>query len=48
LTDNFVLTGTLDVVGTGSGTGTTHGVLADQAGLVNLPRTIQLQLTKRF
>jgi iron complex outermembrane receptor protein len=48
LTDKFVLTGTLDVVGTGSGTGTTHGVLADQVGLVNLPRTVQLQLTKRF
>lgn len=48
LTDKFVLTGTLDVVGTGSGTGTAHGVLADQVGLVTLPRTVQLQVTKRF
>ena len=48
LTNKFVLTGTLDVVGGGSGTGTAAGVPANQAGLVTLPRTVQLQVTKRF
>jgi iron complex outermembrane receptor protein len=48
LTDEFVIMGTLDVVGTGAGTGTAVGVPADQAGLVGLPRTVQVQFTKRF
>lgn len=48
LTDEFVLTGTLDVVGGGTGTGTAAGVPANQAGLVSMPRTALLQLTKRF
>jgi hypothetical protein len=48
LSNKFVLTGTLDVVGGGSGTGTAAGVPANQAGLVTLPRTVTVQLTKRF
>lgn len=48
LSNKFVLTGTLDVVGGGSGTGTAAGVPANQAGLVMLPRTVLIQLGKRF
>ena len=48
LTNRFVINGTLDVVGTGSGTGTNNAVRADQAGLVGLPRTVQVQATVRF
>lgn len=48
LSNKFVLTGTLDVVGGGSGTGTANGIPANQAGLVTLPRTVLLQVGKRF
>lgn len=48
LSNKFVLTGTLDVVGGGSGTGTANGIPANQAGLVGLPRTVLLQAAKRF
>ncbi|MBF7013668.1 TonB-dependent receptor [Novosphingobium resinovorum] len=48
LTNHFIINGTLDVVGTGSGTGTSNAVRADQAGLIGLPRTVQLQATMRF
>ena len=48
LTNRFVITGSLDVVGTGGGTGTNNAVRSDQAGLVSLPRTIQVQATVRF
>jgi outer membrane receptor protein involved in Fe transport len=48
LTNNFVLTGSADTVGTGSGTGTNVGVPADVYGLVALPRTVQMQVTWRY
>ncbi|WP_311270144.1 TonB-dependent receptor [Sphingobium sp. WCS2017Hpa-17] len=48
LTNRFVISGSLDTPSTGSGTGTSAGVLGDQRGYVNNPRTIQLQLTYRY
>lgn len=48
LTNQFVVSGSLDAPATGSGTGTPGGVLADQRGYVNIPRTIQLQITYRY
>ena len=48
LTNRFIINGTLDIVGTGSGTGTNNAVRADQAGLVGSPRTVQVQATFRF
>lgn len=48
LTNEFFVTGAVDGPSTGSGTGTANGVRADQLGFGNLPRTVQLELTKRF
>ena len=38
----------VDGPSTGSGTGTAAGVHADQPGFGNLPRTVQVQLSKSF
>ncbi len=48
LTNQFYVTGAFDAPATGSGTGTPGGVLADQLGFVNMPRTVTLQLTYRY
>lgn len=48
LTNRFYVTGAFDAPSTGSGTGTAAGVLADQLGFVNMPRTVTLQLTYRY
>jgi len=48
LTNEFVVNGGHDTVGTGSGTGTNAGVPSDFYGLVGLPRTVQVQATWRF
>lgn len=48
LTNRFILNGTQDTVGTGSGTGTANGVRADVYGLVAFPRTVQLRATWRY
>jgi iron complex outermembrane receptor protein len=48
LTNHFVISGALDAPGTGSGTGTAGGVLADQRGYANTPRTVQLQATYHY
>ena len=48
LTNEFFVTGVVDGPSTGSGTGTPAGVPADQLGFGNLPRTVQVELTKRF
>lgn len=48
LTDEFYVSGVVDGPSTGSGSGTPGGVLADQMGFGNLPRTIALELTTRF
>jgi len=47
LTNEFIATGAVDGPGTGSGTGTAAGIPADQVGMINPPRTVQLQLTYR-
>lgn len=48
LTNEFYVTGVVDGPGTGSGTGTPGGVRADQLGFGTLPRTVKVELTKRF
>jgi iron complex outermembrane recepter protein len=48
LTNNFHINGVLDAPNSGSGTGTTHGVSADILGIIDLPRTVLLQLTRRY
>ena len=48
LTNQWYATGGVDAPNTGSGTGTTSGVLADQVGYASLPRTIQAQVTYRY
>lgn len=48
LTNRFYVSGVVDGPSTGGGTGTPAGVRADQLGFGNLPRTVQLQVTKRF
>ncbi|MFN4136574.1 MAG: TonB-dependent receptor [Novosphingobium sp.] len=48
LTNRFFVTGVVDGPSTGGGTGTAGGIRADQLGFGNLPRTVQVQLTKRF
>jgi iron complex outermembrane receptor protein len=47
LTNRFILEGSADETGTGSGTGTRQGYLADQRGYVAYPRTIALEVTWR-
>jgi iron complex outermembrane recepter protein len=48
LTNVFYVSGVVDGPSTGSGTGTPAGIRADQLGFVNLPRTVRVQVTKRF
>lgn len=48
LTNRFYVTGVVDGPRTGSGTGTASGVPADQLGFGNVPRTVQVEVTKRF
>lgn len=48
LTNRFFVAGVVDGPSTGGGTGTAGGVRADQLGFGNLPRTVQVQVTKRF
>ena len=48
LTNHFYITGVVDGPSTGTGTGTTAGVHADQLGFATLPRTIQVQLSTKF
>ena len=48
LTNEFYVTGVVDGPSTGGGTGTAAGFPADQLGFGNLPRTVQLEVTKRF
>jgi len=48
LGDEFYVNGVVDGPSTGGGTGTPDGVLADQLGFGNLPRTIALEATFRF
>ncbi len=48
LTNRLYVSGVVDGPSTGSGTGTAAGIPADQLGFANLPRTVQIQLTKRF
>jgi iron complex outermembrane recepter protein len=48
LTNQFVISGALDSPATGARTGTPTGVLADQRGFANLPRTVQLQVTYHY
>ncbi|EJU11849.1 TonB-dependent receptor [Sphingomonas sp. LH128] len=48
LTNQFVISGALDAPGTGRGTGTDGGVLGDQRGYANIPRTVQVQVTYHY
>ncbi|MDT0575978.1 TonB-dependent receptor [Croceicoccus sp. F390] len=48
LTNQFYVTGVVDGPSTGSGTGTPDGVFADQLGFGSLPRTVRVEVTKRF
>lgn len=48
LTNQFVVSGSLDAPSTGSGTGTAAGKLGDQRGYANTPRTVQLQFTLHY
>jgi len=48
LTNRFVINGAFETAYSGGGTGTAAGVRADLAGLVALPRTVQMRLTRRF
>ncbi len=48
LTNEFYVTGVVDGPFTGAGTGTANGTKADQLGFGSLPRTVQIELTKRF
>ncbi|HUD28106.1 MAG TPA: TonB-dependent receptor, partial [Novosphingobium sp.] len=48
LTNQFYVTGVVDGPSTGSGTGTPAGVKADQLGFGTLPRTVMVEVTKKF
>lgn len=48
LTNRWYATGGNDAPNSGGGTGTLSGVLADQAGFANLPRTVMAQVTFRY
>ncbi|MDE2619798.1 MAG: TonB-dependent receptor, partial [Sphingomonadales bacterium] len=48
LTNRFYVAGVVDGPSTGGNTGTANGIRADQLGFGNLPRTVQVQVTKRF
>ncbi len=48
LTNKFYVSGVVDGPSTGGGTGTAAGIHADQLGFGNVPRTVQVTVTKRF
>lgn len=48
LTNKFYSSGVVDGPSTGSGTGTSAGVHADQLGYGNVPRTVTIQLSTKF
>lgn len=48
LTNEFYVTGVVDGPSTGGGTGTPGGFKADQLGFGSLPRTVMVEVTKRF
>ena len=48
LSNQFYVSGVVDGPSTGSGTGTNHGVYADQLGFGNIPRTVQIEVTRHF
>lgn len=48
LTNRWYATGGTDAPNTGSGTGGTAGVLADQIGFATLPRTVMVQATFKY
>ena len=48
LTNEFYVTGVVDGPSTGGGTGTASGLKADQLGFGTLPRTVMVEVTKRF
>lgn len=48
LTNEFVVGGAFDLPNSGVGTGTVNAIAADHVGLVNMPRTVTLQLTWRY
>ncbi|WP_232492358.1 TonB-dependent receptor [Novosphingobium kaempferiae] len=48
LTNRFYVTGVVDGPSTGGGTGTPAGVKADQLGFGTLPRTVMVEVTKKF
>ncbi|WP_454884153.1 TonB-dependent receptor [Sphingomonas oryzagri] len=48
LTNHFYFLGASDGPSTGSGTGTPGGIIADQLGLGNTPRTVALQFTVKY
>jgi iron complex outermembrane receptor protein len=48
LSNQFFVSGVVDGPSTGSGTGTTSGVHADQLGFGNIPRTVELEITRHF
>jgi len=48
LTNRFYVTGVVDGPSTGSGTGTPAGIKADQLGFGTLPRTVMVEVTKKF
>lgn len=48
LTNRWYATGGTDAPNTGSGTGGTTGVIADQIGFAQSPRTVQAQVTFRY
>lgn len=48
LTDESYVTGVVDGPSTGGGTATPDGVLADQLGFGNIPRTVAVEATYRF
>ncbi|MCT2401721.1 TonB-dependent receptor [Novosphingobium mangrovi (ex Huang et al. 2023)] len=48
LTNKFYVTGVVDGPSTGAGTGTAAGLKADQLGFGSVPRTVMVEVTKRF
>jgi outer membrane receptor protein involved in Fe transport len=48
LTNKFYVTGVVDGPSTGTGSGGTTGIKADQLGFGTLPRTVKIELTKKF
>jgi len=48
LTNEAYITGVVDGPSTGGGTGTPAGILADQLGFGNVPRTVALEASYRF